>query len=50
MEYFIKKIRNKERIILSDELSTKIIKEIHKEWFHIGIRQMINKICPYYTT
>jgi len=45
---FYKKVRNKEGIILSEELSTKVIDDIHKEWFHIGIRQMINKICPYY--
>ncbi|XP_018393521.1 PREDICTED: uncharacterized protein LOC108772486 [Cyphomyrmex costatus] len=32
------------------KLGTKIIKETHKEWFHIGTRQMINKTCPYYTT
>lgn len=47
---FYKKIRNKEKIILSEKLSTEIIEQIHKEWFHIGTRQMINKICPYYTS
>lgn len=44
-----KKIRNKEKIILSEELSLKLIREIHTEWCHIGIKQMINRVCPYYT-
>lgn len=46
---FYKKIRNKEKIILSEELSIEMIKKTHNEWCHIGIRQTINKICPHYT-
>lgn len=44
-----KKQRNKEKVILSEEASVKLIKEIHTEWCHLGINQMINKISPYYT-
>ncbi|XP_047360508.1 uncharacterized protein LOC124953330 [Vespa velutina] len=46
---FFKKIRNKEKIILSTELSLKLIKEIHSEWCHVGIKQMTNRISLYYT-
>jgi transposase InsO family protein len=46
---FYKKIKNREKIILSENFSKKIIKEIHSEWCHIGIKQMINRICTYYT-
>lgn len=44
-----RKIRNKEKIILSEKLSLELIKEIHSEWCHIGIKQMMNRVCPYYT-
>lgn len=47
---FYKKIRNREKIILSEKASIDMIKKIHNEWCHIGIRQTINRICPYYTT
>lgn len=33
---------------MSEEFS-KVIKEVHKEWCHIGIRQMQKKISPFYT-
>lgn len=46
---FYKKVRNKEKIILSEKLSIELIKETHSEWCHTGIRQTTNKICPYYT-
>jgi transposase InsO family protein len=46
---FYKKIRNKEKIVLSEEFSLQLIKEIHSEWCHIGIKQMMNRICSYYT-
>lgn len=46
---FYKKVRNKEKIILSERLSLQLIKEIHSEWCHIGIKQMMNRVCPYYT-
>lgn len=46
---FYKNRRNKEKIILTEELSIRLIERIHEDWCHIGIRQMINRICPYYT-
>jgi len=30
-------------------MSLKLIKEIHSEGCHIGIKQTMNRICPYYT-
>lgn len=27
----------------------KLIREVHSDWCHIGMRQIISKICPYYT-
>ncbi|KAK9886419.1 hypothetical protein WA026_016698 [Henosepilachna vigintioctopunctata] len=44
-----KKIRNREKIILTEESSITLIKEVHTKWCHLGIQQMINKISPYYT-
>ncbi|CAB3260715.1 unnamed protein product [Arctia plantaginis] len=38
-----KKDRNREKVILSEEASVKLIKETHTEWCHLGINQMINK-------
>ncbi|XP_035731232.1 uncharacterized protein LOC118445648 [Vespa mandarinia] len=32
-----------------NKLRLKLIKEIHSEWCHVGIKQMINRISPYYT-
>lgn len=46
---FYKTVRNKEKIILTEKLSLELIKEIHSEWCHIGIKQMMNRVCPYYT-
>lgn len=46
---FYKTVRNKEKIILSESFSIELIKYIHFEWCHIGIKQMINRICPFYT-
>lgn len=46
--YYEKK-NKKERIVLSENYSKKFIKEVHEEYCHIGIKQMENKITPYYT-
>lgn len=46
---FYRTVRNKEKIVLSEKLSLELIKGIHSEWCHIGIKQMMNRICPYYT-
>lgn len=42
--------RNKKKIVLSEKLSIKLIKDMHIDWCHIGIRQMINRIYPHYTS
>lgn len=46
---FYRTVRNREKIVLSEKLSLELIKGIHSEWCHIGIKQMMNRICPYYT-
>lgn len=46
---YYRKIKNKEKIVLSENFSLSFIKKIHKEYCHIGITQMQNKITPYYT-
>jgi len=46
---YYKKIRKKEKIILSEAFSIELIKKMHKNFCHIGITQMQNKICPFYT-
>ena len=43
------KMKKKEKIILSEEFSKKIIKLVHEYLCHIGIRQMQKKISPIYT-
>lgn len=47
---YFKKIGKKEKIILTEEFSKKIIKSIHYMYCHIGIKQIENKIRPYYTS
>jgi len=44
-----RKERKKKKIVLSEEFCKKLIENIHKEFCHIGIKQMQNKILPYYT-
>ena len=45
---YYKKIKTKEKIILTEKFSKEFIKKIHEEYCHIGIKQMKNKITPYY--
>lgn len=47
---FFKKIRKKEKIILSEEFSIKFIKNVHENLCHIGIEQMQKMLSPHYTT
>lgn len=47
---YYKKIREKEKIVLSEKLSVEFIKKIHEHYCHIGIEQMKNKISPFYTS
>lgn len=46
---YFKKVKKKEKIILSEEFSVKLIKNIHENLCHIGIKQMQKKISPLYT-
>lgn len=46
---YLKKIRNKEKIVLSEEFSIKLIKNIHEHLCHIGVGQIQNTISQYYT-
>ena len=45
---YYKKIRNREKIILSEEFSIKLLKNIHENLCHIGINQMQKTISPLY--
>ena len=46
---YYKKARNKEKIVLSEEFSKKLIEDTHEKLCYIGINQMKNKILPYDT-
>lgn len=46
---YYKKVKKNEKIILSEEFSKKLIKKVHDDLCHIGIRQLQKKICPIYT-
>lgn len=46
---YFKQIGRKEKIILSEDFSKKMIKNIHFYYCHIGIQQMNRKIQPFYT-
>lgn len=46
---YYKKIGKKEKILLSEDFSTELIKKVHVFYCHLGIRQMQNKIKPIYT-
>lgn len=46
---YYKKIKNKEKIVLTEKFSLQIVQRIHKHYCHIGIEQMRRKISPYYT-
>lgn len=46
---YYKKVKTKEKIILSEDFSIKLIVQIHKDYCHIGMKQLQNKIIPFYT-
>lgn len=46
--YFIN-VRNKEKIILSEEFSIKLIRKVHENLCHIGVGQMQKAISTHYT-
>lgn len=47
---YYKKVRNKEKIILSEQLSIQLIKSVHADLGHIGIQQMQRMISSWYTS
>lgn len=47
---YYKRIKTKEKIILTEEFCKRIIKTIHYTYCHIGIKQIENKIRPHYTS
>lgn len=46
---YYKKVKKKDKIILSEEFSLKLIKNIHEHYCHIGITQMTEEISKWYT-
>lgn len=46
---YYKKVRKKEKIVLSEEFSIELIKRIHKNLCHVGIKQLQRKISTLYT-
>lgn len=46
---YYKKVKKKTKIILSEEFSIKFLRHIHKNFCHIGTKQMQMKIGPFYT-
>lgn len=46
---YYKKVKKREKIILSEKFSIDLVRKIHKEWCHTGITQTKMKISPYYT-
>ena len=48
-EIYYKKVKKREKIILSKKFSIDFINKIHKEWCHTGITQTRMKISPYFT-
>lgn len=46
---YYKRVKKKEKIILSENFSKELLKKTHRNFCHIGIKQMENKIKPYYT-
>lgn len=46
---YYKKIKRKEKIILTEDFSIKILKDVHENLCHIGMKQMYRMIAPYYT-
>lgn len=46
---YYKKVKTKKKIILSEDFSIKLIRQIHKDYCHTGVKQLQNKIIPFYT-
>ena len=48
-EIYYKKSKRGDKILLSEEFSKILLKNIHNTYYHLGRTQMINKITPFYT-
>lgn len=48
-EIYYKKNKRRKKIVLSEELSKTLIKDVHNTYCHIGRTQMTYKITPFYT-
>lgn len=46
---YYKKLKLKEKIILSESFSKEFMRQIHEDYCHIGIIQLQKKIMPFYT-
>lgn len=46
---YYKKIKKRDKILLSEHFSLKLIERVHNQYCHLGIKQMENKIKPFYT-
>lgn len=46
---YYKKIRRKDKILLSEDFSIRLIQNVHDHYCHLGVKQMENKIKPHYT-
>lgn len=46
---YFKKIKKKEKIVLSEKFSLRFIKKIHEDFCHIGMKQIQKKIGQFYT-
>lgn len=46
---YFKNIKKQEKIILSEDYSKKLIKYLHENMYHLGVKQMQNKISKLYT-
>ena len=47
---YYKKIRNKDKIIITEEFSIKLIKRIHEDLCHIGVGQMLRNVSSVYVS
>lgn len=46
---YYKNVKKKDKILLSEDFSIKLAKQIHENFCHIGVKQLQKKISPFYT-
>lgn len=47
-DVFMKKVRNRQRIVVSQEFAENLIKQVHEHYGDIGVRHIADKIRPFY--